>query len=206
MYNLLISNYIEKLKSAVSAIPVESVNDLIETLEDARISGRQVFLMGNGGSASTAEHMACDLTNTINNISHRFDAISLVSNTPKLLAIANDYSYEDIFIEQIRGKIKPGTILIGISGSGKSKNLIKAAEYASTHGAKVISFTGFDGGKLKQMSDLSIHINVNNMQVAEDIHLSINHMLVYVLMASYESRKSKAFMSETVNISALAVS
>ncbi|MEW5936207.1 MAG: SIS domain-containing protein [Candidatus Thermoplasmatota archaeon] len=151
---------------------------LTEVLLDARARGATIFLMGNGGSASTASHFASDLAKgTISEGAPRFRAISLADNIPQLLAWANDASYEDIFVEQLKNLLSPGDVVIGISGSGNSPNVLKAVRYAKEQGATTIGLTGFKGGKLATLADLVYVVPLHYMQQIEDIHLLIEHMI-----------------------------
>ena len=134
--------------------------------------------MGNGGSASTASHFVNGLSQgaTVEG-KMRFRAIGLTDNIPNILAYANDLGYENIFVEQLINLLHEGDIVIGISGSGNSKNVIKAIEYANKHRAITIGLTGYDGGELKKIVDYSIHVPCNFMEIVEDIHLAISHLI-----------------------------
>jgi D-sedoheptulose 7-phosphate isomerase len=140
--------------------------------------------MGNGGSASTASHWVCDILKgcSYGLTSKPFKILSLNDNLPTLLAYANDVGYEDVFVEQLKNFCKNDDLLIAISGSGNSKNVIKAIEYGRTVGAYTVALTGYSGGKLKELAHLSLHINVNDMQVAEDCHSIIMHSTMQSLL------------------------
>lgn len=151
---------------------------LTEVLLDARARGAMIFLMGNGGSASTASHFASDLAKgTISEGAPRFRAVSLADNIPQILAWANDASYEDIFVEQLKNLMRPGDVVIGISGSGNSPNVLRAVAYAKARGAVTIGLTGFEGGKLAGLADFAYIVPLHYMQQIEDIHLLIEHMI-----------------------------
>ena len=107
--------------------------------------------------------------------------VCLNDNTPTLMAIANDFSYEDIFRYQLEGRLRPEDLVIAISGSGNSKNIIKAVEYAKETGAKVVGITGYSGGKLRELADYHMHTEIDDMQIAEDIHMIFDHMMFFVL-------------------------
>jgi D-sedoheptulose 7-phosphate isomerase len=140
---------------------------------------KQVFTLGNGGSASTASHIAADLAkNTIGPNMHRFRISSLNDNAAILTALANDLGYENVFSEQLQNLIRPGDLLIAVSASGNSPNVVKAIRYAQSQCAEVVGILGFDGGQAAQMADLAIVVPSHNYGVVEDVHLIINHILV----------------------------
>ena len=137
--------------------------------------------MGNGGSSSTASHMVNDINKTASmNMEKKFKVISLTDNVPVVLAWANDVSYDSIFVEQLKGFLSEGDVVIGISGSGNSPNVLKAIEYANSKGNVTIGLTGIGGGKLKGMAKLPLVIEDDSMQRVEDFHLMANHILTHV--------------------------
>jgi D-sedoheptulose 7-phosphate isomerase len=175
----LIQNYISTLQLTMDQLPQQLIADVIEVLQQARKKGSQVFILGNGGSASTASHFACDLAkNTRQEGLPHFRVIGLTDNMAMFSALANDEGYENVFSEQLVSLIRPGDIVIAISASGNSKNVIKAAEAAQRHEATVIGFTGFDGGRLGQLANINIHVNSNIIEHVEDIHLMLEHLIV----------------------------
>ena len=177
-----IFDYFDKLKKSADTIPAEELNNLINLLFVARNEGRQILIMGNGGSAATASHITCDLNkNPVNSNAKRLKIICLSDNTPSLMAYGNDMSYDDIFIEPLKNFLNENDLVIGLSGSGNSNNVIKALEYANQHRAITIALTGYDGGKLKQIAKHNIHIPVNDMQITEDLHLALWHCIMRVL-------------------------
>ncbi len=177
-----VNEYFDLLKNTIDKLDRGSINELIELLVKTVKSGNNIYIMGNGGSASTASHFACDFNKGLSYQRNlRFKMICLNDNVATMLAYANDVGYENIFVEQLKNFVKNGDVVIGISGSGNSKNVINAVEYAKDNGAVVVGLTGYSGGKLKQLADISIHADINNMQVAEDVHMSICHMLYSVL-------------------------
>ena len=138
--------------------------------------------MGNGGSGSTASHMVCDILKGCSfKKEKRFKIMCLNDNIPTILAYSNDVSYEKIFEEQLKNYLNDGDILLAISGSGNSKNIINAVNYAKKNNFYVVGFTGYDGGMLKKLSDLSIDTNINDMQISEDIHVIVMHILYHLL-------------------------
>lgn len=161
--------------------------EIVGALTKARNSGRRIYTLGNGGSASTASHMASDLNKGASRKdAPRFKAVALTDNIPLLLAWGNDSSYEDIFVEQLKNHLEKGDVVIGISGSGNSTNVLRAIEYANKKGAVTIGLTGFDGGKLAKMAKISYVVPSQTMQQIEDVHLLIEHMLSMILRDSHQ--------------------
>ncbi len=166
-------------------LDLESVNTVLNVLEDARLSGKRIFICGNGGSAATASHYCCDFNKGVNETKpQKYDFECLNDNVPTIMAVANDINYDEVFSFPLRNKMRCGDILIGISGSGNSKNVVKAFEYAKENGGIVIAIVGYNGGKMKEIADYSIHVNINNMQISEDFHIILNHMMMYALSHS----------------------
>lgn len=158
------------------------IDKLATIFKNARVNRNTIFIMGNGGSASTASHFVGDLSKgTIVQGVGRFKAIALTDNVPNVLAWANDSSFEDIFVEQLKNLMEPGDIVIGISGSGNSMNVIKAIDYANKNGGITIGFSGYDGGKLKKYAKENIHVPSSYMQRVEDVHLIIEHLLTSLI-------------------------
>ncbi|SDB29059.1 D-sedoheptulose 7-phosphate isomerase [Pseudobutyrivibrio sp. YE44] len=181
-YKAQIKQYIDMEKQVLDNLDGEEINEVMNVLENARLKGKRVFICGNGGSASTAAHLECDFNKGISyDQTVKYDIECLSDNVPMLMAIANDIGYDDIFVVPLRNKLKLGDIVIGISGSGNSTNVIKAFEYANSIGADTIALTGYSGGKLKEISKYNIHVNIDNMQIVEDIHLVLNHMMMFIL-------------------------
>lgn len=174
-----IQDYISTLQLTMDQLPRQLIAQVIDLLQQARRKGSQVFILGNGGSASTASHFACDLAkNTRQEGLPHFRVIALTDNMAMFSALANDEGYENVFSEQLASLVRPGDIVIAISASGNSKNVIKAAEAAHRYNATVIGFTGFDGGCLRQLADIHIHVNSNIIEHVEDIHLILEHLIV----------------------------
>jgi D-sedoheptulose 7-phosphate isomerase len=177
-------DYCQGLKQALDAIPTEAVEKFLQTLESAYREDRQVFLMGNGGSGSSASHAACDLNKGVSyGREKRFRAICLSDNVATLTAYANDVSYSEVFVEQLKNYLRPGDVVIGISGSGNSPNVLKAIEYGNQQGAMTVGLCGFNGGKLAGLARLPVHVPVNDMQQVEDIHMMLFHVAMQVLCA-----------------------
>jgi D-sedoheptulose 7-phosphate isomerase len=174
-----VESYLGRLQSAVDALPMDRLAELGETLYRTYRNGQQVFTLGNGGSASTASHMAADLgKNTSGPNMRRFRILSLNDNQALLTALANDLGYENVFSEQLKNLIRPGDLLVAISASGNSPNVLNAIRYAQEQCAEAVGILGFKGGKAAELVDLSIIVPCDHYGVVEDIHLIINHILV----------------------------
>lgn len=176
--------YIEYLQSVLGRIDTADIGRFVETLLDARRRGATIFFIGNGGSAATSSHFANDLAYGTNEYKQPFRVISLTDNVPVLTALGNDFGYEEIFIRQLRVLAKQGDVLVGISASGNSPNLIKAFDYALTFGIKTVAITAFDGGKMKTMADECIHVPTEPKEYgpAEDAHMVLDHLVAAYLM------------------------
>ncbi len=173
-----IEDYLQSLKSEISRLDKGSIQQAAGLLFSAYLSNRQVFIIGNGGSASTASHFACDLSKgTIVEGKCRIRVTCLNDNTAILTAISNDFGYEHVFSEQLKNLAGNGDVLVAISASGNSANIINGIRLAQDKGVKVIGFTGFDGGMLKQLSDLCVHVGSYNYGQVEDIHLFLCHVI-----------------------------
>ena len=185
-YTGSIKNYVDEEIRLLKELDVTLVNELLKELVSAYEKEATVYVFGNGGSASTASHMANDFNKGISEYTDKkFRICCLNDNVPTVLAIANDIGYEDIFSFQLRNKVKPGDLVIGISGSGNSQNVINALTYAKEQGAKIIGWVGFDGGGVSKITDLTFHVPVGNMQLVEDMHLILNHLMMYVIMKEW---------------------
>jgi D-sedoheptulose 7-phosphate isomerase len=191
-------DYLSSLQQTMNELPKENIVSLIELLQAARLDGRQVFIMGNGGSASTATHFVCDLAkNTRKNGLPHFKVIGLTDNMALFSAYANDEGYENVFSQQLANLVAPGDVVIGISASGNSKNVLNAVELAKARHATTVGFTGFDGGLLCPMVDLNIHVNSNIIEHVEDIHLMLEHMIVKAIKDDvYSESMSKSMLEE----------
>ena len=175
--------YLRDLNAAIAGLDLEAVRAARDLIQEARDRGRQIFLCGNGGSAATASHMANDLGKGASyGRENRFRAVALTDNVPWMTALANDVSYDAIFAEQLRNLGQPGDLLIAISGSGNSRNVLDAVETARALGMKSIGWTGFDGGKLAGMVDLPIVAASHHMGRVEDIHTILMHLICYYFM------------------------
>lgn len=176
MDNIL--RYVAELKETLGQLPWEAIRDVIGVLHYARMNDKQIFVMGNGGSAATASHFACDLgKGTLMPGWPRFRVIALTDNVPLFSAYANDNGYERVFREQLASLVRRGDIVVGISGSGSSANVLNAIEFARDNQATTIGFVGFDGGSLKEMVDVCVQVPSNCMEQVEDIHLMLAHLV-----------------------------
>lgn len=170
--------YTNKLKKALDTLPRKEFEQVVNTVIEAYEKGRQIFVMGNGGSGATASHFVCDINKfACLGSNMRFKAFCLNDNIPTMLAYANDVSYEDIFSEQLKNFLNPGDVVIGISASGNSKNIIKAIEYANSKNSKTIGLTGSNGGMLAKLVHIAIRVPEDNMQRIEDVHLILAHII-----------------------------
>ena len=179
-----IDSYIERLTATISSLPRDRVAKLGGSLLRAYRNDKQVFTLGNGGSSSTASHMAADLAkNTIGPNMRRFRIMSLNENAAIVTALANDLGYEHIFAEQLINVIRPGDVLIAVSASGNSPNVLEAIRLARRENAEVVALLGFDGGEAAKLADNAIIVPSSDYGVVEDVHLVINHMLVEYFQA-----------------------
>ncbi|MBL0158156.1 MAG: SIS domain-containing protein [Bryobacterales bacterium] len=177
------ATYLESLQQTLGGISVEKVNEAIEWMRQAREEGRTIFTCGNGGSASTASHFVCDILKGASfNRPKRFRIMALTDSLPTLTAYSNDVSYDCVFVEQLKNFGQPGDVLLSISGSGNSPNVLRAVEYANQAGLKTIGLTGRDGGQLGRLSQLEINVADPHMGRIEDGHMIICHMLAYYFM------------------------
>jgi len=173
-------DYLSRLAEVLQQMPHEQVDEIRDILLHAYEKDRRIFLFGNGGSASLASHFACDLGKGVtmgSNGAKRFRAIALTDSIPMMTAWANDSHYEDIFAEQLKNLIEPEDVAFAISASGNSPNVLKALEVARHAGGFCVGLGGYDGGKMKPLCDLCLVVPSDNMQLIEDLHLSIAHAL-----------------------------
>ncbi len=195
-----IKNYISALQQTMDQLPQQSIVEVINVLQRARLQGNQIFIMGNGGSASTASHFVCDLAkNTRHNDLPHFRVIGLTDNMAILSAYANDEGYASVFSQQLTNLIRPNDIVIAISASGNSQNVLDAVEEAQKHdNVTTIGFTGFDGGQLGQMVHVNVYVNSNIIEHVEDIHLMLEHMVVKIIKDQASSETNFAQHSADV--------
>ncbi len=176
------AQYVTDVQALMHELPLAAVPPVVQALLDARRQGRHVFVCGNGGSAATASHFVNDLNKGTNVAGkRRFRAVGLVDNTPLLMAWSNDTTYEQALAEQVINFVEPGDVLVAISGSGNSPNVLRAVEAAHAHGAVTVGMTGFSGGQLKALVDLSLHVPSQCMEQVEDAHMILCHTLTVTL-------------------------
>jgi D-sedoheptulose 7-phosphate isomerase len=174
--------YFQELKKTIDQLSLEEIQKVIDVLQEARLKGRKVFVMGNGGSASTASHFVCDLgKNTRMQGWPNFKVIGLADNMAIFSALANDEGYGNVFSQQLANLVDAEDVVIGISASGKSPNVLNAIEVARQAGALTIGMSGYDGGQLAGMVDVSVHVPSFCIEHVEDIHLMLEHMITKAL-------------------------
>jgi len=180
MAHAFIKNYISKLTQTLNSLDVDIINQIILSLEKVNEDNAKIYIIGNGGSAATASHMANDLGIGLKLRDIRaFDVESLSDNSSVCTAIANDIGYDNIFYAQIKHKIKPNDVLIAISCSGNSPNIVKAVEYAKEVGTTIVGASGFEGGKLKELCDINFHVQTDKGEygLVEDVHMILDHII-----------------------------
>lgn len=178
-----VSDYLNAVAKLLDEVPREETRKVAELVVEAYRSGKQVFIMGNGGSAATASHLACDLQKGVSCTGGtKFKVMAVTDNVPLMTAWANDFDYSDIFAEQLSAWVQPGDLVIGISGSGNSPNVIKGIELADQKGAVTVGLSGFKGGRLTQAARHNVVVPSDDMQHIEDVHLVVSHLIFrYVL-------------------------
>jgi D-sedoheptulose 7-phosphate isomerase len=175
--------YKADLLKAIDQIDLAKVDAAIALFRDARSDGRHIFVCGNGGSAATASHFACDIVKGASfDRATRFRIMALTDQMATLTAYANDVNYDCVFVEQLKNFAEPGDVFMAISGSGNSPNVIRAMEYANSIGCRTIALTGRDGGKLGPMAQLNLQVAAPHMGRIEDAHMIICHMIGYYFM------------------------
>jgi D-sedoheptulose 7-phosphate isomerase len=176
--------YLDYLTSVLKTIDAREIGQFIETLLDARERGATIFFIGNGGSTATASHFANDIAIGTNSYEKPFRAVSLTDSNAIITAVGNDFGFEEIFVRQLRVLGRAGDVVVAISASGNSPNLIRAFDYAKSIGIKTVAITAFDGGKIKQMADEGVHVPTAPKEYgpAEDAHMVLDHLVGAYLM------------------------
>jgi D-sedoheptulose 7-phosphate isomerase len=188
MFREFVSSYFGGLEVCRQEVPLDDLERVLQAILRAYEAERTVFVFGNGGSASTASHLACDMgKGTAIHGQRRLRVVSLADNAALLTAWANDTSYEMVFKEQLENLLQPGDVVIAISASGNSPNVVRAVEYAKERGAVTIGFIGFGGGKLKKLVDLDITVSSRNYGQVEDYHLTLNHIFSQYLRERFRT-------------------
>ncbi len=184
----LLAKYIKDTSETINQLPIALIQEVVEILHTARLNRRHVFIMGNGGSAATASHFACDLgKGTTDPRSPRLRVVALTDNMPTFSAWANDTAYDNVFAEQLWNLVEPGDVVVGISGSGRSMNVLKAIHLANLVGATTVGLTGFDGGELANIVHIPIVVTNNVMEQVEDVHMMLSHLITTRLRAMTEA-------------------
>ncbi len=181
--NNYIKEYSNTITDALSKIDVAEFEKFIQVLVKAYKNDKQVFIMGNGGSAATANHFVCDFGKNavLQEGKRRFRIISICDNIEKITALGNDFAFEQIFSQQLINLMNDEDVLISISASGNSPDLIKACEYAKTKNANIVSLAGFEGGRMKEFADVNLITRLESYEQIEDMHLIFLHMVVYYI-------------------------
>lgn len=200
-----IDSYFQEVIKCIVLLEKKSLEQIIELIMEAYRNEKKIYILGNGGGASTASHLACDLgkgtlARVYDRSEKRLHVLSLADNVALMTAYANDLSYDDIFVQQLRNLVERGDVLIAISGSGNTKNVLSAVSYAKKVGAKTIGLTGFNtGGKLAQIVDMSIIVKTSHYGPLEDVHMMIGHLVSAAVAsakhaesANGKTRKNKA--------------
>lgn len=173
--------YLDRVCQEINRLDTDQIENLSAQIERAYHDGRFVFIIGNGGSGSTASHLCEDLAKcTLRDFENqkRLKVLSLTDNAAWLMAIGNDINYEHIFVEQLKNLASPGDLLLAISGSGNSPNILKAVSWANANGLTTVGITGFSGGKLKTAAHHNLHAPIDDMGIAESLHLVVFHWLI----------------------------
>jgi D-sedoheptulose 7-phosphate isomerase len=177
-----VPSYLEELSATIPQLPVAAIDGVVRLFLRAYENGRTIYLFGNGGSASLASHMTCDLgKGTAPAAGKRLRAVALTDNLALITAWANDTRYENIFAEQLENLLEPGDVAFAISGSGNSPNVLAALHYARRVGAATAGIAGFQGGQMKFLCDVCVVVPSDNMQIIEDLHLSVAHSVFRAL-------------------------
>ena len=174
-----VKGYLEYLKSVLDQLNLDDIAKFIDTIKEARANDQFIYFIGNGGSAATASHFANDLSIGTRSSTKPFRIMSLTDNVPVLTAIGNDFGYDEIFTKQLEAYLKPNDVVVAISASGNSPNVVKALEFAKKKNAKTVSLTGFDGGKIKSMADVNLHVPSIKGEYGpvEDVHMIFDHII-----------------------------
>lgn len=194
-----ITEYLAQLQEIVADLPTELVDRVIAILLDSARRGSHVYIFGNGGSAATASHFACDLAkNTLVSNAPRFRVTALTDNVSLMTAWANDTAYDNIFAAQLSSLVEPEDVVIGISCSGNSANVLNAMAVARHHGATTIGFTGDDGGRLKGTVDVCVQVPSPRIEQQEDAHLILEHCICSAIRE--ELKQSRGWIPQELSL------
>jgi D-sedoheptulose 7-phosphate isomerase len=181
--NSWITDYVSAQKAAHDSVPAEAVARIIETFQKALAEDRQIFAFGNGGSASNVSHFVTDLgKGSSDKLGRRFRVFSLNDNVSWMTALGNDYAYEDIFVRQLENYARPGDIVLALSVSGNSPNVVKAMEFAKSKGLHTIALVGAKRGRMAEIATQSVVIDSTHYGRVEDVQMGICHMICYAFM------------------------
>ena len=193
-YTNQIQEYINLEIETLKKLDINAINEAMNLIHDTYEKEGTIYVFGNGGSSATASHYQNDFNKGISEyVEKKFRFLCLNDNIPTVMAIANDIGFEEIFRFQLKNKLKKDDIILAISGSGNSKNVLNAVEYAKECGNKIIGMTGYNGGKLSQLSDVSLNASVMSMQVTEDIHMIYDHLIMIIF---YKTMCNKEHLSK----------
>lgn len=187
-YAVTTSDYLDRLTTVLQALDHEQIDNAVTVIEASWKAGQQIITLGNGGSSLTALHFINDWNKSIFMSSGRpFRGRSLVDNMGLIMSYGNDISFEDVFIEQLKNLLQPGDLVIAISGSGNSENVIRAVDYANGSGAVTLGLCGYRGGRLKELAQHFVWADVDDMQLSEDVHSIFGHIVMQRLCAGHEA-------------------
>ncbi len=190
-----VPDYLSQVVTATEGVAPESFSKLVELILEAYRNGKFVYIIGNGGSGANASHLCEDMGKvTLIDLEKqkRLKVMSLTDNTPYILALGNDEGYEKIFVEQLKNFASPGDLLIAISGSGNSPNILRAVEFANDFGMTTYGFTGYTGGKLKEIAHFGLHVPVMDMGIAETVHTIFMHYIIDVMRERFREEFLKS--------------
>jgi D-sedoheptulose 7-phosphate isomerase len=190
-----VPDYLSQVVKATEGVDPTSFPKLVELILDCYRNGKFVYIIGNGGSGANASHLCEDMGKvTLIDLEKqkRLKVMSLTDNTPYILALGNDEGYEKIFVEQLKNYASPGDLLIAISGSGNSPNIFRAVEYANDLGMATYGFTGYTGGKLKEISQFGLHVPSMDMGIAETVHTIFMHYIIDVMRERFREEHLKS--------------
>jgi len=182
-----IDEYLELERKTLEAFDRDGARAVLDAMLEAHQSEGTIYVCGNGGSATTASHMANDYNKGVSEyVEKKFRFYSLTDNAATMMSIANDINYDEIFRFQLQGRLRPNDLVIGISGSGNSKNVVNALSYAKEQGVKTVALCGYNGGKMKEIADVAFHVRLNNIQIVEDMQMILNHLLMNVVQRLWD--------------------
>jgi D-sedoheptulose 7-phosphate isomerase len=180
---MTVDGYFDTVKKTLDSLDRKSMDSFVELIWDCYEREGTLYFFCFVGSGGNASHMCGDMVKDVSNgLEKRFKVMCLNDNVPSMMAVANDISYDDIFLEPLKNFLQAGDLVVGISGSGNSPNVVKALLYAKQKDVSTVALCGFDGGKIKEIADLSVHAQVQDMEVSEDIHSIIGHAVKKLLM------------------------